>query len=155
MGVVIVRPSNLYGPRDNFSPETSHVIPALIRRVYDETGNLFDVWGSGRQTRSFLYVTDAVSGMLAALEKIIDPEPLNLASPEEVTIGNLAKLVIARSGMDKTVRFLTDKPEGQMRKAASPEKTAKALGWQASTSLENGLRETIDWYKETMNGNQS
>lgn len=147
MKIAIVRPANIYGPRDNFDSETFHVIPALIRRVFESTGSI-DVWGSGNQTRSFIYVKDAVRAMMLATEKYAVVDPINIGTDEEITIKELIELIIRISGKNLAVRFDTSKPEGQIRKAASISKIREKLNWSPSYSLEEGLKETIEWFKE-------
>ncbi len=146
MKIAIVRPANIYGPRDNFDWETFHVIPALIRRVFESTGSVA-VWGSGQQTRSFIYVKDAVHAMMLALEKYAVVDPINIGTEEEVTIKELIELIIRLSGKDLTVKFDTSKPEGQTRKAADITKIREKLGWKPSYTLEEGLKETIEWFR--------
>jgi len=147
MKIAIVRPANIYGPRDNFDSETFHVIPALIRRVFESTGSI-DVWGSGNQTRSFIYVKDAVRAMMLATEKYAVVDPINIGTDEEITIKELIELIIRISGKDLAVRFDTSKPEGQIRKAAGISRIREKLNWSPSYSLEEGLKETIEWFKE-------
>jgi len=147
MKIAIVRPANIYGPRDNFDSETFHVIPALIRRVFESTGSI-DVWGSGNQTRSFIYVKDAVRAMMLATEKYAVVDPINIGTDEEITIKKLIELIIRISGKDLAVRFDTSKPEGQIRKAAGISRIREKLNWSPSYSLEEGLKETIEWFKE-------
>ena len=145
--VAIVRPSNAYGPRDDFSPETSHVIPALIRRVF-ESSNDITVWGSGRQTRSFVYVEDVVRGIMDVTERYAVADPINLGTQEEITIEELVKLIIRLIGKNLRLRFDASKPEGQPRKFADISKAREKIGWKAEFALEDGLRKTISWYKD-------
>ncbi|MFC2007784.1 NAD-dependent epimerase/dehydratase family protein, partial [Chloroflexota bacterium] len=147
MKIAIVRPANIYGPRDNFDSETFHVIPALIKRVFQSTGNI-EVWGSGRQTRAFIYVKDVVSAMMLATEKYTVVDPINIGTDEEVTIKELIELIIGISGKELAVKFDTGKPEGQVRKAAAISRIKEKLDWSPSYSLEKGLKETIAWYRE-------
>lgn len=147
MKITIVRPANIYGPRDNFDSETFHVIPALIRRVFESTGSI-EVWGSGNQTRSFVYVKDVVGAMMLAAEKYAIVDPINIGTDEEVTIKELIELIIRVSGRELAVRFDTSKPEGQVRKAVGISKIKKRLGWSPTYSLEEGLKETIEWFRE-------
>ncbi|MGZ3407491.1 MAG: GDP-L-fucose synthase family protein [Polyangia bacterium] len=149
---VVVFPVNLYGPRDNFDYESSHVIPAMIRKIEDAIrANHSEVvlWGDGSPTREFLYVEDAADGILAACERYDGSEPINLGSGREIAIRDLAQL-IARI-MDYRGRFVydTSKPNGQPRRQLSVERAERLLGWHAHTSFEEGLRKTITWWRET------
>ena len=145
--ISVVRPMNAYGPRDDFNLETAHVVPSLIRKVV-EAKSEFSVWGSGKQTRSFVYVSDVVKGMVMALEKYPVPDPLNIGTSKEVSITKLVSLIakIARR-TDLKIIYDTSKPEGQQRKAADTSKAEKLIGFQAEISLEEGLRQTIDWFQ--------
>ena len=148
---VVVFPVNLYGPRDNFDYESSHVIPAMIRKIEDAIrANASEVvlWGDGSPTREFLYVEDAADGILAACERYDGSEPINLGSGQEIAIRDLATL-IGRI-MDYRGRFVydTSKPNGQPRRQLSVERAAKLLDWRAKTSFEEGLRKTIAWWRE-------
>ncbi|HXU71362.1 MAG TPA: GDP-L-fucose synthase [Polyangia bacterium] len=147
---VVVFPVNLYGPRDNFDYESSHVIPAMIRKIEDAIrANASEVvlWGDGTPTREFLYVEDAADGILAAAERYDGSEPINLGSGEEIAIRDLAQL-IARI-MDYRGRFVydTSKPNGQPRRQLSVERAERLLGWKARTSFEEGLQKTITWWR--------
>ena len=151
MDAIYLLPVNLYGPRDNFDLETSHVIPALIRKIDEaqRTGAAeVTVWGDGSPTREFLYVADCAEGILAAAERYDASEPINLGSGHEVAIRDLGPL-IGRL-MDYRGRFVydTSKPNGQPRRQLCVERAKRLLGWQAATSLEDGLRQTITWWKE-------
>ncbi|HEY2745515.1 MAG TPA: GDP-L-fucose synthase [Polyangia bacterium] len=148
---VVVFPVNLYGPRDNFDYESSHVIPAMIRKIEDAIrANAAEVvlWGDGTPTREFLYVEDAADGILSAAERYDGSEPINLGSGHEIAIRDLAQL-IARI-MDYRGRFVydTSKPNGQPRRQLSVERAARLLGWRAQTSFEAGLQKTIAWWRE-------
>ncbi len=144
--IAIVRPANPYGPRDNFDPDKSHVIPALIRRaVARETP--FVVWGTGRVVRSFVHARDVARGMLAALEHYAVCEPVNLASEETTTIADLVKLVLEFAGYaDAELHFDTSKPDGHPRKVPSVRRAAERLGLVDYIPLRDGLAETIAWY---------
>lgn len=145
MGIAIVRPYNCYGPGDHFFPEPTHVIPSLIRRVVDGE-NPVVVWGSGRQTRAFLYVEDLVRGMMLAVEKYAVADPVNLGSNEEVTIRQLVELIIRLSGKRLKLVFDTTKPDGSSRRNSDNRKAQKVLGFTTEIALEEGLKRTIDWY---------
>jgi GDP-L-fucose synthase len=148
---VVVFPVNLYGPRDNFDLQSSHVIPAMIRKIDAAVkSNAPEVvlWGDGTPTREFLYVEDAADGILAAVERYDGSEAINLGSGREIAIRDLAQLI--GSLMDYRGRFVydTSKPNGQPRRQLSVERAKKLLGWQAKTSFEEGLKKTITWWKQ-------
>lgn len=147
MHVGIVRPYNAYGPRDHFDSATSHVIPALIKRVIDGEDPVV-VWGSGTQTRAFLYVEDLAEGMIQAIDKFPKPTPINLGTDEEVSIADLVKLIIEISGRKVRVIFDTSKPDGSPRRNSDNTRAKKNVGFTAKTSLHEGLTKTIKWYKE-------
>jgi GDP-L-fucose synthase len=144
--IAIARPYNGYGPRDNFNPQTSHVIPALIKRVFDGE-NPLTVWGSGKQTRSFLYVVDFARGLMELTEKYPIPDPVNIGAEEETTISNLAKLITKLSGKNIKIKFDTSKPDGQPRRKCDTRKAKKLINFKPHYSLEEGLKRTINWYK--------
>jgi GDP-L-fucose synthase len=146
MRIHVARPYNAYGPRDNFDESSSHVIPALIRRVV-RGDNPLVVWGDGGATRSFLYVTDFACGLLAAVERGTDAEPINIGSDEEVTIGHLAQVIAEESGRAVRIVFDPSKPIGQPRRACETGKARRLLGFRAEVRLREGLRETIRWYR--------
>ncbi len=146
MKIAIVRPYNAYGPQDSFDPKNSHVIPALVKRICDGENPLI-VWGDGSATRSFIYVTDIVKGMLAALEKYPQPDPINLGTTEEISIKNLSKLIIKLSGKSTKIKFDPKKPNGQPRRNCDTKKAEKILGFKAKTTLEQGLPEVIKYYR--------
>lgn len=148
MKVGIVRPYNCYGPRDHFDPAISHVIPALIKRIFDGE-NPVTVWGSGKQSRAFLYVDDMAEGMIQAIEKYPIPDPINLGTDDEITIGNLVKKIIALSGKKAKVRFDKNKPDGSPRRNSDNRKMRKHVGFKPVVTLDEGLRQTIDWYVNT------
>lgn len=145
--VGIGRPYNTYGPRDNFDPATSHVIPAMIKRLYDGE-DPFVVWGSGKQTRSFIFVEDVARGLIEIAEKYPNCDPLNLGSEEEVTIGELAKLLISASGKKVHVKFDKTKPDGQPRRNCDTSHAKSKIGFTAKTPLEEGLKKTLKWYEQ-------
>jgi len=146
MKVGIVRPYNCYGPRDHFDPDVSHVIPALIKRVMDGE-NPVKVWGSGKQTRAFLYVEDLAEGMILAIEKYPVPDPINLGTDEEITIKELVKKIIDLSGMKSRIVFDTSKPDGSPRRNSDNRKAKEKLNFTPRLSLDEGLKKTIEWYK--------
>jgi GDP-L-fucose synthase len=143
-------PVNLYGPGDNFDPESSHVIPALIRRMIEaqQSGaNDVTLWGDGTPTREFLYVDDAAEGIVLACEKYDGAEPVNLGSGHEVSIGELAREIAAAVGFGGEIRWDTTKPNGQPRRSLDTARAAALFGFRATTSFADGLRETVAWYR--------
>lgn len=149
MKVAIARPYNAYGPRDNFDPLVSHVIPGIIKRVFDDENPLL-VWGSGKQTRSFLYAEDFVRGLLDVTEKYPVADPVNIGTDEEVTIGNLARMIVEISGKKTKIKFDVSKPDGQPRRNCDTKKALKKTGFKAQIKLEDGLERTIEWYKKQL-----
>jgi len=146
---IFLLPTNLYGTGDNFNPNSSHVIPALIRKCVEarERGDsLIEVWGTGTPTREFLYVRDCAEGIVAALERYDGPEPVNLGSGEEVSISDLVGHIARATGFTGDIRFDPTKPDGQPRRKLDTSRAAKLFGWRAHTSFEDGLRNTVDWY---------
>ncbi|MFM7799987.1 MAG: GDP-L-fucose synthase family protein [Planctomycetota bacterium] len=143
-------PVNLYGPWDNFDLNTSHVIPALIRKCVEaqESGaGHITCWGTGSASREFLFVDDAAEGLVRAAEVMDDPVPINLGTGTEISIKELVALIARLSGFTGEIRWDTTKPDGQPRRCLSTERAAKLLGWRASVSFEDGLRRTIEWYR--------
>ncbi len=149
MKIAIARPYNAYGPRDNFDPNSSHVIPALIKRVFDGE-NPLRVWGDGKQTRSFLYVEDFCRGLLLMIEKYPVADPINIGANDEISIKQLIELIVKISGKKIKVDFDTSKPQGQPRRNCDTRKAEKILGFKAQVSLEEGLKKTIEWYKKDL-----
>nr|MBI5455844.1 SDR family NAD(P)-dependent oxidoreductase [Candidatus Levybacteria bacterium] len=147
MAVGIVRPYNCYGPRDHLDPEKSHVIPSLIKRVFDEE-NPVRVWGSGNQTRAFLYVEDLAEGMILAIEKYSKPDPINLGTDEEISIKDLINKIIKISGMNTKIEFDTSKPDGSPRRNCDNKKAITKISFKPTVKLDEGLKKTIEWYKE-------
>ncbi len=149
MKIAIVRPSNPYGPRDNFDPKRSHVIPALIRRA--QAGeHPFIVWGTGRAVRSFIYAGDVAEAMLRALERYAVCDPVNIASDEQTSIAALARLVLELCGVEAPlIEFDATKPEGHPGKFPKTLKAREKMGFIAQTSLRAGLERTIRWIRET------
>ncbi len=143
-------PVNLYGPRDNFNLETSHVIPALIRKCVEavERGEgQVVLWGDGSPTREFLYVEDAAEGLLLATERYDGPEPFNLGSGQEISIKDLAERIAQMTGFKGQLVWDTTKPNGQPRRALDTSRAERFFGFRAKVSLEEGLKRTIEWYK--------
>jgi GDP-L-fucose synthase len=146
MKVGIVRPYNAYGPRDHFDPASSHVIPALIKRVFERENPLV-VWGTGKQTRAFLYVEDFAEGLIQAIEKYPVPDPVNIGTTEEITISDLVKKILRLTGSTVRVKFDTTKLDGSPRRNCDNTKAKKKFGFIAKTSLDEGLKKTIEWYR--------
>lgn len=141
---------NLYGERDDFDPETSHVIPALIRKCVDaaERGaGEVEVWGDGTATRGFLYVHDAVDGLLAAALRANSADPVNLGAPGEVAIRELAETIGRLAGFPGTFRFDASQPNGQPRRALDCARAERELGFRARTPISIGLARTVEWYR--------
>ena len=147
---IFLLPVNLYGPRDNFDLESSHVIPALIRKFLEaqEAGvDEVEVWGDGSPTREFLYVEDAAEGILLATEKYNGAEPVNLGSGYEISIKDLAELIQRLTGYQGKLVWNSAKPNGQPRRGLDTTRAEAYFGFKASVSFEEGLRRTIDWYR--------
>ena len=148
LGVQLL-PVNLYGPGDNFEPYSSHVIPALIRKCTDARrsgAEEITCWGTGTVSREFLYVEDAARAIVLAAEKYDDAQPMNIGRGEEITISDLARLVADACGYRGAIRWDTSQPDGQPRRCLDTSRAYEKLGWRAGTSLEVGLRRTIDWW---------
>ncbi len=148
---IFLLPVNLYGPRDNFNLASSHVIPALIRKCLEAKQNgqtEIVVWGDGSPTREFLYVEDAVEGILLASEKYNDSEPVNLGSGNEISIKDLAETIARLTGFEGKLVWDTSKPNGQPRRGLDVSRAENLFGFHAKTSFEEGLRRTIAWYME-------
>jgi len=148
---IYLLPVNLYGPGDNFDPEYSHVIPALIKKVFDamERGeDKIEAWGSGSPTREFLYVEDAAEGIVLATEKYDKPDPVNLGAGFEISIKELAEMICELAGFDGTVGWDTTKPDGQPRRRLDITRAREEFGFEARTEFREGLKRTIDWYRE-------
>jgi len=143
---------NLYGPRDNFDPQTSHVIPALIKKCFDAIKNKENeivIWGTGKPTREFLYVEDAAEGILLATEKYNKPEPINLGAGFEISIKDLVELIAKLTGFEGKIVWDRTKPDGQPRRCLDTSKAYKEFGFKAKTPFEEGLKNTIQWYVST------
>ena len=148
---VFLLPVNLFGPRDNFDLETSHVIPALIRK-FEEARTRGEhrvvLWGDGTPTREFLYVEDAAEGIVLASERYDDPEPVNLGRGAEVTTHALADLIAAKIGYEGEIAWDTTKPNGQPRRMLDVRRATERFGFRARTTLDEGLDRTIAWWRE-------
>jgi GDP-L-fucose synthase len=148
---IFLLPVNLYGPRDNFNPASSHVIPALIRKcleAQDRGETEIVVWGDGSPTREFLYVEDAAEGILLASEKYNGSDPVNLGSGYEISIKDLVEMIARYTGFNGKLVWDTSKPNGQPRRGLDVSRADALFGFRAATSFEEGLRRTIEWYKE-------
>ena len=151
MNAIYLLPVNLYGPGDNFDLESSHVIPALIRKFIEakeEGKEKVVAWGTGQVTREFLYVDDAAEGILLAAEKYNGPDPVNLGSSEEVSIGDLARKVQDIVGFQGEVVWDTSMPDGQPRRKLDIERAWKEFGFKSETRLDEGLDKTVEWYRQ-------
>ena len=173
---IYLLPVNLYGPRDNFDPESSHVIPALIRKCLEakhfqakaqvqakssslnlnlnlpegpQPGHSVTVWGTGKPTREFLYVEDAAEGILLATERYNKPDPVNLGTGFEISIKDLVELIAKFTGFKGEIIWDPSKPDGQPRRMLDTGKAEREFGFKARTSFEDGLKKTIDWYLST------
>lgn len=145
---IFLLPTNLYGIRDNFDPSSSHVIPALIKRILDAKKNDAKeviIWGSGKATREFLFVEDAAEGILLATEKYNKEAPVNLGSGIEVSIKDLVKLIVKITGFEGKIIWDSTKLEGQPRRCLDTSRAKREFGFEARTELKVGLRKTIDW----------
>jgi GDP-L-fucose synthase len=146
---VYVLPVNLYGPWDNFNLDTSHVIPALIRKCIEarDAGRDHIVcWGTGSASREFLYVDDAADGLIRAAEVMETPEPINLGTGMEITIRDLVTLIARLCGFGGEIQWDATKPDGQPRRCLDVQRAVQRLGWRAKVGFEEGLRRTIDWF---------
>jgi GDP-L-fucose synthase len=151
MNAIFLLPVNLYGPGDNFDPQTSHVIPALVRKCLEaRKAGCSEVvlWGDGSPTREFLYVKDAAQAILAATRLYDKPEPVNLGSGREISIRKLAETVARLTGFSGRFRWDASQPNGQPRRCLDTGRAEREFGFRARTSLATGLQETIGWYLE-------
>ncbi len=148
---IFLLPVNLYGPRDNFNLQSSHVIPALIRKATeacDRGDKELPVWGDGSPTREFLYVEDAAEGIITAAEQYDGDLPVNLGSGYEISIKNLAEMIVRMTGFQGKLVWQTDKPNGQPRRGLDVSRAKALFGWSAQVPFEEGLHRTIEWFKE-------
>jgi len=147
---IFLLPVNLYGPGDNFSPHSSHVIPALIKKCCDaikKEEKEIVVWGTGKATREFLYVEDAAKGIILAAEKYNKSDPVNLGAGFEISIKDLVNLIVKITGFNGKIIWDKTKPDGQPRRCLNTNKAFKEFGFKARTQFEEGLKKTIEWYK--------
>jgi nucleoside-diphosphate-sugar epimerase len=155
LNVVTVVPTNLFGPRDHFDREKSHVIPAMILKFHEakeEGSGVVHLWGTGKPSRDFLYVRDAARAILYVVEEYDQPQPLNLGSGQEVSIAELASVVMRVVGYDGGIEWNPAKPDGQPRRVLDTSRTLREIGWKTATTLEEGIAETYEWYKGRLRG---
>lgn len=148
---IYLLPVNLYGPEDNFDPSSSHVIPALIRKVHEAQQNgdkKLAVWGDGSPTREFLYSTDAARGIVMGTQDYNEPEPVNLGTGYEISIRDLVELICELMEFNGEIIWETDKPNGQPRRCLDTERAKQAFGFTAQVDFKQGLKNTIDWYRQ-------
>jgi GDP-L-fucose synthase len=148
---IFLMPTNLYGPRDNFDPRSSHVIPALIRKC-EEARTAEDAsmtcWGTGSASREFLYVEDCAEAVVAATERYDHPEPVNIGVGKEITIRDLVELIAQATEFTGEIRWDTSKPDGQPRRVLDTTRAEREFGFRSSTSFQDGLRMTVDWFRQ-------
>lgn len=152
LNAIYLLPVNLYGPRDNFDLETSHVIPALIRKMVEaeEAGaEEIVLWGDGTPTREFLYVEDCVEALCLAAERYDSPDPVNVGTGEEIAIRDLAALVAEATGFAGRIRWDTSQPNGQPRRRLDTSRAERLFGFQARVPLREGIERTVSWYRST------
>ncbi|MBM4087223.1 MAG: GDP-L-fucose synthase, partial [Planctomycetes bacterium] len=152
---VYLLPVNLYGPRDNFDPASSHVIPALIRKFFEAQdppgAPTVTVWGDGSPTREFLYVEDCAEAIVLATERYDKPDPVNIGAGREISIKDLAHLIAQLTGFTGKIVWDTSKPGGQPRRCLDTSRAEREFGFRAHTGFEEGLRRTIDWFRANRN----
>jgi len=151
---IYLLPVNLYGPGDNFNPSSSHVIPALVKKVAEAkqaSAPYIDVWGTGSPTREFLYVDDAAEGVVLATEKYNKPNPVNLGSGTEIAIKNLTELICKLMDYKGEIKWDASKPDGQPRRMLDVTRAEREFGFKAKMDFEEGLKKTIEWYKSHIN----
>jgi GDP-L-fucose synthase len=148
LDAIFLLPANLYGPRDNFDLQTSHVIPALIRKMVDATGEVV-LWGDGSPTREFLYVDDCAEGLLLAADRYDEPGPVNLGTGVETSIRELAETVADVTGFTGELVWDTSMPNGQPRRQLDATRAERLFGFRAATTLRAGLEKTVAWYRES------
>jgi GDP-L-fucose synthase len=150
---IFLLPVNLYGPGDNFDPASSHVIPALIKKCVDanESGSDYiECWGTGNVSREFIYVADAAEGILQATEHYNGPEAVNIGAGFEITIKELVEKIATLTGFNGEIRWDNSKPDGQPRRRLDVSRAKKLFGFEAETSFDEGLKATIEWYKQNL-----
>lgn len=156
LDAIYLLPVNLYGPRDNFDLESSHVIPAMIRKFVEavESGaKVVNLWGTGNASREFLYVDDAAEGIFLATKLYDKPEPINLGAGHEIRIRDLAEIIAGLAGFSGETRWNAARPDGQPRRMLDTREAEKEFGFKAKTTLEDGLRNTMEWYRHNSANN--
>ncbi|MBM2821705.1 MAG: nucleoside-diphosphate-sugar epimerase, partial [Thermoleophilia bacterium] len=148
---IFLLPTNLYGPRDNFDLETSHVIPALIRKMVEAEDEVV-LWADGSPTREFLYVDDCAEGLVLAAERYDGPDPVNLGAAKEISIRELAGLVAEATGFTGGIVWDTNKPGGQPRRSVDATRARELFGFEARTPLREGIESTVAWYRSAVAG---
>ena len=149
---IFLLPVNLYGPNDNFDPSSSHVIPALIRKMVEAVrsdASEVEIWGTGKATREFLYVNDCAEGILLAAERYDGADPVNLGAGFEISIKDLAEKIARQCGFKGKLRWDSSKPDGQPRRCLDTSRAVSAFGFKAKTGFDEGLAETVRWYHES------
>jgi len=142
--------TNLYGPYDNIDENTAHVVSSIILKIWNAKNNdqnFVELWGDGTPTRDFLFCDDAAEGLILSAEKYNKTEPLNLGSGEETSIENLARIIMKLMNVDLEIRWNTNMPNGQSRRCVSFEKAENEIGFKPKTSLEEGLKKTVQWFE--------
>lgn len=150
---IFLLPVNLYGPGDNFDPSSSHVIPALIRKVLEakrDGSDEIEVWGTGRATREFLYVDDCAAAIVLATERYNGAEPVNIGTGYEISIKDLVELIVKLAEFKGRLRWDTSKPDGQPRRCLDTSRAEREFGFRAKVTFEEGLGRTIEWYRSTV-----
>jgi GDP-L-fucose synthase len=152
---IVVFPTNLYGPRDNFDPSSSHVIPALILKVNNaksSNSKSIEVWGDGSPTRDFLYVEDAAAGIVRAAEAYEGDEPINLGSEQEISIRELVHKIVRLMEYDGEIIWDTTKPNGQPRRCVSNQRARELIGFRPAIDIDEGLKRTVSWFQKQITG---
>ena len=148
---IFLMPVNLYGPGDNFDPDSSHVIPATIKKCFDAVKNNEEeivIWGTGKATREFLYAEDAAEGILLACERYNKPEPVNLGAGFEISIKDLVGKIVKLTGFKGKIIWDSEKPDGQPRRCLDTTRAQEEFGFSAKTTFEEGLKKTVQWYRD-------
>ena len=148
---IFLLPTNLYGPRDNFDLETSHVIPALIRKMIEAEDDVM-LWGDGSPTREFLYVDDCVEGLVLAAERYDGADPVNLGAGKEIAIRELAEIIADVTGFEGRIAWDTEMPGGQPRRSVDATRARELFGFEARTPLREGIERTVAWYRSSVAG---
>ncbi len=155
---IFLMPVNLYGPGDNFDPDSSHVIPAIIKKCFDAVKNNEEeivIWGTGKATREFLYAEDAAEGILLACERYNKPEPVNLGAGFEISIKALVDKIAKLTGFKGKIIWDSEKPDGQPRRCLDTTRAQEEFGFSAKTTFEEGLKKTVQWYRDEVFTKQS